>query len=196
MTIFYRLGDKLYVNITNRCSCDCVFCIRKIGDSVGDADSLWLEHEPTIGEIKEAFGKVDLTGISEIVFCGYGEPLERADDVIRVGEFLKSETDLPLRLNTNGLVELIQPEFDVTRLNIFDSISISLNAGNAANYQALTRPKFGEVSFETMLNFAKKAKSFADIAFSVVEVDGFNLGECREIADKTEIPLRVRTYGM
>ena len=64
MTIFYKFEGKMYINITNGCPCDCVFCIRKNGDSITDNDSLWLEHEPDFDEIKSAFEKFDKSGIT------------------------------------------------------------------------------------------------------------------------------------
>ncbi|MCL2634340.1 MAG: TatD family nuclease-associated radical SAM protein [Oscillospiraceae bacterium] len=192
MTIFYYLFDKLYVNLTNRCSCECVFCIRKNSDAVGSADSLWLEHEPDMNEIKSAFDEVDLTGITEIVFCGYGEPTERVETVIETAEYIKTKTDIPLRLNTNGLTELINPEFDISELEIFDSISISLNADNREDYFRLTRPKFGEKSFDAMLDFARKIKAFCNTNFTVVNLPELNIEKCRIISEEIGIELRIR----
>ncbi|MCL1789445.1 MAG: TatD family nuclease-associated radical SAM protein [Oscillospiraceae bacterium] len=197
MTLFYRLGDKLYVNITNRCSCDCVFCIRRNCDSVGDADSLWLEREPTINEVKSAFdsfSEQELNDVNEIVFCGYGEPMERADDVISVTEYIKSKTPLPVRLNTNGLVKLINPGFDISRVSVFDSISVSLNADNAVDYQKLTRTVFGEGSFESMFEFAKQVKEYTNVFFTVVDVEDVNVKKCKAVSEEAGIILRVRHY--
>ena len=197
MTVFYKLADKLYVNITNRCSCDCIFCIRKNGDSVGDAESLWLEREPSVDEIKGLFDALDLQNITEIVFCGYGEPLERADAVVEIGGYIKYKTGkigIPLRLNTNGLVNLINPDFDITRLGVFDSVSISLNADNASEYLRVTRPVFGEGSFEAMLKFADDLKKCTNVFFTVVDVGDINIEKCRSISEKCGISLRVRHY--
>lgn len=91
MTIFYEFEGKLYANITNRCPCSCVFCIRKNGDSVADNDSLWLEHEPSYEEIIKAFDDFDKTGLHELVFCGYGEPMERADVLLEVAKCYQND---------------------------------------------------------------------------------------------------------
>ena len=56
MTILYRVHHGLYVNLTNRCSCACTFCVRGLSDSVGEAESLWLSREPTYEEVIAAFG--------------------------------------------------------------------------------------------------------------------------------------------
>ena len=91
MTIFYEFEGKLYANITNKCPCSCVFCIRKNGDSVADNDSLWLEHEPSYEEIIKAFDDFDKTGLHELVFCGYGEPMERADVLLEVAKYYQND---------------------------------------------------------------------------------------------------------
>jgi TatD family-associated radical SAM protein len=202
MTIFYRLGDALYVNITNRCSCDCVFCIRNNGDAVGDASSLWLEREPTLPEIFADFAEQDLRSVREIVFCGYGEPLERADDVVSVCEFIKARTSVPVRLNTNGLVALINPDFDINKLAVFDAISVSLNSDNSSDYHRATRSCFGEAAFGAGRAFAQQCREFVPavkLQFTVVAFSGWegywNEAKCRDISAKMAIPLRVRAYG-
>jgi TatD family-associated radical SAM protein len=196
MTIFYTLHDKLYVNLTNRCSCACTFCIRKGGDGVGSADSLWLEREPDFGEVKAAFGAVDLAGMNEIVFCGYGEPMERADLVIEACELIKSRCELPVRLNTNGLVRLLEPGFDVAKLGAFDSVSVSLNAADEAEYLCVTQPRFGAGSFRAMLDFARDAKAYTDVMFTVVDVIGAEqIEKCRVLARDMNIPLRIRHFN-
>ena len=82
MTITYSYGKNLYVNTTNRCDMHCDFCLRQSGDGVGEADSLWLEREPTREEIWEDLQKRDLNAFSELVFCGYGEPTYRLHDIL------------------------------------------------------------------------------------------------------------------
>lgn len=84
MTILYDVGGKLYINLTNKCPCNCTFCIRHNGDGAYGSDSLWLEHEPSLDEVKAAFAKVDMSKYKEVVFCGYGEPMERVNEVIAV----------------------------------------------------------------------------------------------------------------
>jgi TatD family-associated radical SAM protein len=204
MTIFYKLQNKLYINLTNRCSCACIFCIRKGGDGIGiDAvslspkpASLWLAHEPGFDEIKSAFDTVNLDNITEIIFCGYGEPMERADMVIKTCQYIKSCCNLPVRLNTNGLVRLINPEFNMTKLSVFNLVSISLNAADEDEYLRVTKPKFGKISFTEMLKFAEDAKSYTEVMFTVVDViNEEQIKRSRKIADDLKIPLRIRSYG-
>ena len=197
MTIFYRFDGQMYINITNGCPCDCVFCLRKNSDSVKDNDSLWLEHEPSFEEITAAFDRFDKTGCTNAVFCGYGEPTVRADMLIKTAEYIRQNSSMKIRLNTNGLVRLIHPEFDVSRLRgLIDVASISLNAPDAKRYNEVTRPHFGEPAFRAMLDFARDMKNMGvETKFTVVDVISEDeIARCRELADSMGIPLRVREY--
>ena len=197
MNLYYRLGFNLYVNVTNLCPCDCVFCIRGHSAGVGTAKSLWLEREPTSDELKEAFDQVIKPGgepINEIVFCGFGEPLERAEVVCELAKYIKSKCNRPIRLNTNGLVQLINPGFDLKHLSVFDMVSVSLNAESAEEYLRVTRPRFGIESFEAMLSFARDVKSYSKVQFTIVEtLHEESQKKCRNIADKMGIPLIIRS---
>jgi len=196
MSIFYRLGNKLYINITNDCPCACVFCIRNQTNSVGDAENLWLAHEPAVNEIKYAFDiRQDLGEVDEIVFCGYGEPMMRADTVVAVSAYIKTKVNLPVRINTNGLVKLIDPSFEVSRLKIIDSISVSLNADDADEYFRLVNPTFGIQSYDALLDFIKEVKEFTAVTLTVLEDLAPNrIENCRQLAHELGVPLRVRSY--
>ena len=192
--VFYRFGSKLYANITNKCHCSCIFCIRDQTDGVGSAASLWLINEPNFDDMKDAFEfRKDLSDVDEIVFCGYGEPLERAEEVVALAHYIREKSELPLRLNTNGLVHLINPDFDVNKLAIFDSISVSLNADDAEEYLRITRSRFGIESFDAVLRFAKDVQEFSSLSLSVVEgLSPERIEKCRDLAGKMNAPLRVR----
>ncbi|WP_434799654.1 TIGR04100 family radical SAM protein [Terrisporobacter vanillatitrophus] len=195
MTILYDYKQSLYVNITNQCPCSCVFCIRKETDHVGNSDSLWLDHEPTVEEVKEEFKKFNLEKYDEIVFCGYGEPLVRINEVIEIAKYIRSISDLKIRINTNGLSDLIHSKKTAMLLNDnIDSVSISLNAPNKSRYNEVTRPKFGEKSFDALLDFALDCKRYVkEVNFSVVdEISNEEIEESQKLADKMNIVLRVR----
>jgi TatD family-associated radical SAM protein len=197
MTIFYRLGNSLYVNITNACPCACVFCIRQSTDSVGDADSLWLEREPTVEEVKRAFdARDDLHDVDEVVFCGYGEPMVRAWDVLAIAKHIKEKTGLKVRINTNGLVKLLAPDFDVALLaGVVDSASVSLNADDAAEYVRIVQPVFGPAAYDAVVDFVKETKQYMDVTVTVMEDLGqARIDNCRQIAKTLGVPLRVRSY--
>ena len=107
MTITYPVTTGLYVNITNRCPCACTFCVRNKKDHVFESDSLWLEKEPTVQEICDSLDSWDLAKYEEVVFCGFGEPTERLYDLLEVAKYIKSKSDIKIRINTNGLADLI-----------------------------------------------------------------------------------------
>jgi len=195
MTILYDYKESLYVNITNKCPCSCVFCIRKETDHVGNSDSLWLDHEPTVEEVKNEFKKFNLENYDEIVFCGYGEPLVRINEVIEIAKYIRSLSDLKIRINTNGLSDLIHNKKTAILLkDKIDSVSISLNAPNKIRYNEVTRPKFGEKSFDALLNFAEDCKEYIEeVNFSVVdEINNDEIEEAQKLAYKMNIVLRVR----
>lgn len=195
MNILYVIDNILYVNITNKCPCNCTFCIRREGDSVGHSGSLWLEKEPSLSEIINEFKKEDLSKYSEVVFCGYGEPLMRLYDVIEVCKYIRSVSNIKIRINTNGLSDLIHEKSTAPMLKgIVDSISISLNAPSKEEYNEITRPIFGIKSFDSLLNFAKESKeNIEEVQFSVVDViSEEQIKRCEHISKEIGIPLRVR----
>ena len=197
MTILYDVGGKLYINLTNKCPCNCTFCIRHNGDGAYGSDSLWLEHEPSLDEVKAAFAKVDMSKYREVVFCGYGEPMERVNEVIAVGEFVKANYgDITVRLNTNGLGDKIHGVPTAKLLQgAVDIVSISLNSYCKEKYNEVTRPKWDD-AFDAMLSFAADCKSYLpQVVFTVVDViPPEDISRAKALAMSIGIPLRVREY--
>ncbi|GHV20338.1 radical SAM protein [Clostridia bacterium] len=193
MTILYYLGNTAYINITNRCSADCEFCLRTEFDSVGTANSLWLEREPTREEILSA---ISADSPKSIVFCGFGEPFERFDDMLWViAELKHADPELYVRINTNGHGNLIAGEDITPRLeNLVDALSISLNYPNAEAYNEHCRPKFGAVAFDAMLDFTRLSKRYVpSVTLTVVDVlSASHIEECRKIAEGIGVNFRVR----
>ena len=197
LTFVYAVHDNLYINLTNRCPCSCTFCIRHNGDGAYGSDSLWLEREPTCEEVLWEFDKYDMSKFSEIVFCGFGEPMERAEDVAFIGKELKKRyPDKLIRLNTNGLSDKIHGKPTAHLLKgAVDIVSISLNSGNTEDYNKVTRPKWAD-SFEAMLRFAEDCKKYVPkVMFTVVDViSEREISESKDISEKLGIPLRIRPY--
>ncbi|MDY5212709.1 TIGR04100 family radical SAM protein [Intestinibacter sp.] len=195
MTLLYPIENSLYVNITNLCCCKCVFCVRDITDSVGGSDSLWLDHEPTMDELKAELEKFNLDDYEEVVFCGYGEPLMRINEVIEFANYIKTKKNIKIRINTNGLSDLIHKKKTAVLLkDAIDAVSISLNAPNEEVYLKVAKPAFGIKSFDAMLNFAKDCKTYIkEVCFSVVdEISEQEIQQSQELANSLGIPLRVR----
>ena len=186
----------LYVNLTNRCTNRCTFCLRTNKDGVGGGTHLWLSHEPSADEIIDALKKHDINSYKEIVFCGYGEPTIRIDELIEVAKWIKQNYDIATRINTNGHGNKFHNK-DITPLfdNIIDTVSISLNASNAKAYDESCRSVYGEEAFDIMLDFAKKAAKHSKVTLSVVDIIGKDeIEKCQKLADKIGANLRVREY--
>jgi len=200
-TISYEYEGALYVNLTNKCDCACVFCLRHNGHKGSIyADDLWLDHEPTREEALADLLSRDLAGYPEIVFCGFGEPTFRLDDILWLVDRMKEQVpDLPpIRINTNGHANLIQGRDVIPDLKgRIDTLSISLNANTAAEYVALCHPVQGEAAYQAMLDFAKEAKNYVPhVVFTVVDKGTApeEIEESRRIADSLGVKLRVRSY--
>ncbi len=195
--IVYTYGNQAYLNITNACPCRCTFCIRNNGDSVGEATTLWFDHNPTIEEIKAEIDKFDFTKYNNsIIICGYGEPTCALDNMIEACKHLKSK-GISIRLNTNGLSDLINKRETAKEIcEVVDSVSISLNAPTKEKYNEVTRPSFGEKAFDAMLNFAKECKALGTpVKLTVVDViSKEDIEDCKKLCEEIVIPLRVREY--
>lgn len=198
MTISYEVGKNLYLNLTNQCPCACTFCIRNNSDGAYGSDPLWLEHEPTMEEIKADISKRDISAYSEIIFCGFGEPTCRLDALLETAKWLKSTcANVKLRLNTNGLGDLVNSRPIANELcEVIDTISVSLNAGTKDEYMKVTRPKY-ENAWEAMQKFTadcvKTGKS--QVVMSVVDViPAEQIEASRQIAENLGASLRVRKY--
>lgn len=198
MTITYPVKRGIYVNMTNRCPCACTFCLRKNSDSVYGSDPLWLDREPTVEEVCASLDKWDLSQYEEIVFCGYGEPTERLDDLLTVARYLKSKSDIRIRINTNGLSDLIHGKRTAPMLEgLIDVVSISLNATNAEDYLKVVRPKFGLPSYEAMLTFTKDCTAYVpQVVMTVVDVvtSPEEQEKSRQICQSLGATLRIRPY--
>ncbi|HOB63952.1 MAG: radical SAM protein [Clostridiales bacterium] len=190
--ITYRINDRIYINLTNRCSNACEFCVR-IDDKYSDFN-LWLEKEPTAEEIIAELGEME--GASEIVFCGYGEPLYRLDAIIPVSEYAHNKGK-KTRINTNGQARHIAGEGVAQKLaGYIDTVSISLNAGDAKSYQAICHSQFGEQAFYDIIDFGRECKKYIPrVVFSIVDVVGEEqIEKARKIAEEVGAELRVRRY--
>lgn len=198
MVILYELNGNLYVNLTNRCPCACTFCLRQLTDEMNHSGSLWLEREPSVEEVLAEFDKFDMSRYAEVVFCGFGEPTERLEDVITIAKYVKQNFQKTIRLNTNGLSDLIYnrntaPDFE----GAIDIISISLNAPTAAKYLESTRSKFGIGSFDSLLRFAGNVAAYVPkVVLSTVDttLTAEEENACREICHKIGVTYRIREF--
>ena len=198
MTITYPVNKGLYINMTNRCPCNCTFCLRHNAEGVYGSDSLWLDREPTVQEVCDSVDTWDLTQFDEVVFCGYGEPAERLEDLLLVAKYIKAKGDIKIRINTNGLADLIwQKQTAPSLKGLIDTVSISLNTPNQEDYLKVVRPKFGAGSYDAMLRFAKDCTDYVpNVVMTVVDVvtSKEEQEQCRKICENIGARLRVRPF--
>lgn len=188
--ITYDIDGKLYINMTNRCTNSCSFCIRTDSDTF--EYDLWLDREPSVEEIIADIG--DAAEYDEVVFCGFGEPMMRLPELLEVAKYLK-KLNKKVRVNTNGHADLIwnrnvAPELE----GLVDSISISLNAGDPEHYQQMCLSEFGERAYEALIGFAQECVKYVpEVTLSVVDViPEDEISKCAEIAAEAGTIFRVR----
>lgn len=197
--IIYTLEGGVYMNITNKCPCRCTFCIRSLGDAVGDAHNLWFHgKEPSFDEIKAAIDAYDFDNVDGVVFCGYGEPTERLDVLLKTAEYLrKVKPGIKLRVNTNGLSDLINGRSTAKEIGeAFDVVSISLNDPDSDSYDAVTRNIYPKKAFPALLKFTEEcAKYCKKVRMSVVDVIGEeNIEKSRKLAESLGAEFVCRSY--
>ncbi len=192
-TITYQIGNGVYINLTNKCSNDCVFCERNRISGV-EGYYLWLKNEPTAEMVIENLKTYDLKDFDEVIFCGFGEPTYRWNEIKEVADFAHS-IGKSTRLNTNGQGNLING-YDITQeiANYIDKVNVSLNNGNSKRYNEDNHSIFGEVAFQEIQNFAKKCiEKGVHTTFSVVDcISKEEIEGARQIALAIGANFRVR----
>lgn len=200
-TITYEYEGALYVNLTNRCDCACVFCLRNNGHKGSIyADDLWLEREPTREEALRDLLDRNLPSYRELVFCGFGEPTFRIDDIFWLADELRRTVPglPPVRLNTNGHANLLHDRDVCPDLQgRIDVLSISLNGATEEEYVAVTRPRDGALAWRAMLEFTQEAVKYVPtVIMTVVDKDKTpeQIEQCRALCERLGAHLRVRAY--
>ncbi|MEM1564240.1 MAG: TatD family nuclease-associated radical SAM protein [Candidatus Bathyarchaeia archaeon] len=197
-SIVYWLGENLYLNITNRCSNNCYFCLRNFCNGVGGFN-LKLENEPTVKEIvAELENVINRRNWREIIFCGFGEPLMRLDCVLEVSRWIRRHYGkiVTLRVDTNGQAFLLNEGRKVVeelKMAGIDKVSVSLNAHDKETYNQICKPIFKN-AFESVIEFVRRAKELLDVEITVVRIPEVNIQKVGEIAEQMGVKFRVREY--
>ena len=193
--IAYKIRNSLYLNITNRCTNHCSFCAKFKSYTV-KGHYLRLSEEPDLPEVMKAIGPDPHERFDEIVFCGYGEPLIRIDLVKELGLKLK-KMGCKVRIDTDGLANLVHGRNVLPELHFVDTISVSLNAPDSTEYQKIIKTPFGDAAYPAILFFLREAKKhIAKVVATAVSVPGVDMEGCRVVAeDEIGVPFRVREYN-
>ena len=196
MSVVYWLGDRLYLNITNRCPNRCYFCIRNFADGVGGFN-LRLKREPAVSEVIKALEEVmNRRFWAEVVFCGFGEPTERLDCILEVSRWLKRYFNIQVRLDTNGQGYLLNEGREVLRELKeagVDKVSVSLNAHNEETYNTVCRPTFKN-AYKEVLRFIREAVGLLETEVTAVDLPQVDLAKVEEIAESLGAVFRRRRY--
>jgi len=194
----YWMENKLYLNITNRCSNCCFFCLKNYRRGVGGFN-LKLGEEPSFERIASELGEVlSMRSWNELVFCGFGEPTERLDMLLEVARWIRQHYGRPLkiRVNTNGHGYTLNPCRDVAaelKAAGVDKVSVSLNAGEKETYREVCRPSF-DGAYEAVCDFVEKAKLALEVEVTAVRMPEVDLAKARAMADGLGVAFRVREY--
>ena len=193
--ISYKLDNSLYLNITNRCTNACVFCIRYKARTFQGKYHLWLDHEPSTEEILKAIG--DPKQYKEIVFCGYGEPLIRLNTIIEVAQAIKKSSQTRIRIDTNGHANLFYQRNILPDLKgLIDLLSISLNAQDSEVYDSICNSFFGKAAFPAVIDFIKESKKYIpDVEATVVGLpQTIDIEKSKKLVEELGVKFRVRSY--
>ena len=197
-SVAYRYSPRLntiFLNITNRCSNSCSFCVRNSNPGLSGY-RLWLDREPTDDEIWDAFKDEVRASDREVVWCGFGEPTTRLDTVLGLTKRIRQGyPNLNVRLDTDGLAGLRNAGRTVAKelseAGIY-YVSISLNAENQEKYERLCRPSLPR-SYQGVLDFARDCrKHISHVRLTVVNLEAIDISKCREIAEDLGCDFEVR----
>ncbi|MDI6787440.1 MAG: TatD family nuclease-associated radical SAM protein, partial [Planctomycetota bacterium] len=194
-TIAYPIRDSLYLNITNRCTCQCSFCVTHYSDYV-KGHNLRLLSEPTVEEVISSIPSDVNVRYREVVFCGYGEPTLRLDVIKEVSNYLKKK-NITVRLNTNGHGNLIANRSIVKELKgLIDKVSVSLNALGTEEYQEVCQSQFGKIAFDKVVEFIREAKeNLPYVEITTVARQGVDINKFWKFAGELGVDFRARIYN-
>ena len=193
-TISYQIGDRLYLSITNRCTLECAFCPKTLGQPQVKGYDLTMDHRPSAEEIINAIG--DPAGYPEIVFCGFGEPTLRLKVLLQVAKYIKGKGG-QVRVNTDGLANLVHQRNVLPELAQYvDALSVSINAQNEEIYNRHCHPALPR-SYEAMLDFLRQAPNHikAVTATALEGLEGVDIGACERLATECGVRFHKRTLG-
>ena len=196
-SLVYWINNNLYLNVTNKCSNNCYFCFRKFKSGIKEFN-LKLEKEPTFQDIKEEIHtKINKKNWNEVVFCGFGEPLERLDLVLEITRWLKKNYMITLRVDTNGQGYLLNNERDVIKELKeagIDKVRVSLNTHNKEAYKKVCKPNF-EDAYKKILYFIKKSmEENIETEVTAVTIPEAEIMKVKELAENIGAKFLIREY--
>jgi len=201
-TLVYSISDEkepktVYVNLTNACTNNCIFCLRSQKDDVCGKE-MWHDDEYTLEDIIEQFK--NFPSAKEVVFCGYGEPFLRKEMMKNFCKYLRENYPyIKIRVNTNGHANAIYKTNVAEEFKgLIDSVSISLNAPDEDEYNEICKPKISN-AYDSMIDFTRSCKKAGmDVSMSIVtgfdKIHKIDTAKCEEIAKSLGAKFRNREF--
>ena len=197
--LVYLLEGKIYINLTNSCTNNCVFCIRSIKDDVVGTNLFLntenVKAEDVISQLNDMKDKLS----SEIIFCGYGEPMLKLEVIKEVAKYIKENyPNTILRINTNGHANIVYKRNVLPELKgLIDKFSVSLNGENEEVYNELSQPHI-EGAYEGVKEFIALAvkEGFDTTATIVTGYKNYkvDMPKCIEITKELGANFRERPW--
>lgn len=197
-TVSYQIRNSLYLNLTQRCTANCVFCTR-ITKPIVQGYNLALDREPTADEVWQSID--DPQKYEEVVFCGFGEPTLRLDVIKEVAGKIK-QAGGRVRLNTNGHGNLINKRNILPELKgLVDEVSISLNADSSEAYDEIVQPlpNYKGRAYDEVVRFIEESRKYIpDVQASIVtHQKDIDEAECENIStQQLGVKYRARRYNI
>jgi len=191
----YTIGDKRYLNITDRCTLRCTFCPKHRASPQVHAFDLSLPQRPEVEDVIEALGNPE--DYREIVFCGFGEPTLRLKPLLEIADYVRQHGGR-VRLNTDGLANLVHKRNVLPELSgRIDALSVSMNAQNESTYQRHCQPAL-RGSYAAMLDFLQRAPDYIDdvTATAIDGLDGVDIDACKRLAEQRNVAFRRRVLDV
>ncbi len=197
--LVYFLDGKIYINLTNSCTNRCVFCIRNIKDDVVGADLFLTTENVKAADVIEQLNAMKDKISSEIVFCGYGEPMLKLEIIKEVAKYIKDNyPNVIVRINTNGHANAVYKRNVLPELKgLVDKFSISLNGENEEVYNELSQPLI-ENAYQSVKDFIRETvkEGFDTTATIVTGYKNYkvDMGKCIEITKELGAKFRERPW--
>ena len=197
--LVYLLDGKVYINLTNSCTNNCVFCIRDIKDDVVGANLFLSTENVKADDVIEQLENIHDKLSSEIIFCGYGEPMLKLDVIKEVAKYIKEKyPNTVLRINTNGHANIVYKRNVLPELKgLIDKFSVSLNAENEEVYNKISVPNVDN-AYEAVKEFIRESvkQGFDTTATIVTNYKGYdvNMQKCIEITKELGANFRERPW--
>ncbi|MBY4675318.1 TatD family nuclease-associated radical SAM protein [Marinobacterium sp. CAU 1594] len=190
-SLVYQIDNRLYVNLTDRCTLACQFCPKHNGCTEVKGHELYLNQRPEVAQILALIG--DPTRFDEIVFCGYGEPTLRLQALLQIAQAIKAAGGRT-RINTDGLGSLVHKRDIVPELaGCIDALSISLNAQDEATYVRHCQPSLPGSHTAVLAFIARAAELIPEVHVSAIDgLDGVDIDACRRLTEQRGASFRRR----